>query len=518
MTWSIQLSFWGLPPLLAILLALNDGIFLWPRRRESGAPAILTLASAVGIWALLDLVAISSAALAVKVATTLMEYAPAALAAVAWAAFALVTAGRKRALRRWPMVLVYAAAAAPVGIALAWGEPGWLIRDASLVDLGGVMGVAIRHGPVHWVTLGVRYATVLGATALLSRYLARTPGERAGVAWAVIAAVVALAPSAVHFMTVPGAEWVDLSSTGFALGLALLVRGLMRARPLHLGPVDRDLVLSELRDPIAVMDGRGRVVDVNEAARKELGLRPYGDVPVVLGTLWATGTAPPDAPAPCVVFEDDKGEKRTYEVTLTRLGESDHGGRAAMLLRDVTVKERMKRELERTYADLERLARTDPLTGLANRRHFMERLEQEVERSDRYGRPLSLVALDLDHFKSVNDTHGHAAGDEVLREAARALDSVCRDVDLAARMGGEEMALILPETDITGARIVAERVREHIAGAPCRSPSGRSFRVTASLGVAMARAGASGEALLQAADEALYRAKSAGRNLVVLGR
>jgi diguanylate cyclase (GGDEF)-like protein len=218
------------------------------------------------------------------------------------------------------------------------------------------------------------------------------------------------------------------------------------------------------------------------------------------------------------MLDDGQGEKRTYEVTLTRLDEAEVRGRAALLLRDVTVKERMQRELERAYADLERLARTDPLTGLANRREFMERLEQEVERSDRYVRPLSLISLDLDHFKSVNDTHGHAAGDEVLREAARALGSVCRDVDLAARMGGEEMALLLPETDTAGARIVAERVREHIAGAAHRSPSGHAFRVTASLGVATARTGASGEALLQAADEALYRAKAAGRNQVVLGR
>jgi diguanylate cyclase (GGDEF)-like protein len=178
----------------------------------------------------------------------------------------------------------------------------------------------------------------------------------------------------------------------------------------------------------------------------------------------------------------------------------------------------MRQELERAYAEVERLAQTDSLTGLANRRHFMEALEQEVDRSERYGRPLSLVALDLDHFKTVNDSHGHAAGDAVLSEAARALRAVCRDVDIPARMGGEEFALLLPETDTAGARTVAERAREHIAGTAHRSPAGESFRVTASLGVATLRPGASGEALLQAADEALYRAKDAGRNQVALAR
>ena len=518
MTWSIQLSLWGLPPLLAILLALNDGVFLWPRRREPGTPVLLTLAAAVGTWAAFDLVCISSAALPVKVATTRLEYLPASLAAVAWAWFAFLNAGRKADLTRWPMLLLCVAAAATAGVALSSAEPRLLIQGASSVDLGGITGLGVRHGLGHWAALTARFAAVLGATVVLSRHLARVPGERAGVAWAAAAAVVALAPSLAQLLMLPGAEWADLSSAGFACGGALLVRGLVRERLLHLGPVDRDLVLAELQDPIVVLDGRGRLVDVNRAARSELGLRPYGDVPVVLGTLWAAGAAPTHAPAPCIVLKDTDGGSHTYEVTITRLGDSEQGGRAALLLRDVTERERTQRELERTHAELERLARTDPLTGLANRRSLMEELEQEVERSERYGRPLSLVSVDLDHFKSVNDTHGHAAGDEVLRQAAQALRSVCRDVDLAARMGGEELALLLPETDVAGARIVAERVRERIAGTEHRSPAGEAFRVTASLGVATARRGASGESLLQAADEALYQAKDAGRNQVALAR
>ncbi len=518
MTWSIQLSLWGLPPLLSILIALNDGMFLWPRRREPGTPALLALAGAVGIWAGLDLVANTSAALPVKLAMTRLEYAPAAVAAVAWTVFALVNAGRRADLKRWPMLLLYAAGGAAAGIALFSGESRLLLRSSGLVALGGILGLAVEHGPGHWVALATRFAAVLGATVVLSRQLARRPGERAGVAWAGAAATAALSPALVQLLALPGAEWADLSSTGFALGGALLVRGLVRERLLHLGPVDRDLVLAELRDPIVVLDGRGRLVDTNRAARAELGLTPYGDVPVGLGTLWATGAVTDGTPAPCIVLEGTDGESRTYEVTLTRLGDSDQGGRAAFLLRDVTARERMQRELQDALAEVERLARTDHLTGLANRRWFMEALEQEVERADRYGRPLSLVSLDLDHFKSVNDTHGHAAGDDVLREAAQALRSVCRDVDLAARLGGEELALLLPETDVAGARIVAERVRERIAGTAHRSPAGRSFRVTASLGVATAKPGSTVEALLQAADEALYRAKDAGRNQVALAR
>jgi len=309
---------------------------------------------------------------------------------------------------------------------------------------------------------------------------------------------------------------MDLSSTGFALGGSLLVWGLMRPQILNLGPVDREVVLRELKDPLVVMDGRGQLVDVNRAAREVLGLRPYGDVPLTLGTLWARGPQPSGTPPSQVVLPEAGEDQRIYEVTLASL---DAGGsrRVALLLRDVTASEQLKHELRKANADLARLALTDPLTGLSNRRHFLERLQGEVERALRYQRPLSVVLLDLDHFKRVNDTHGHAAGDDVLRGAARALRSVCRDVDLPARWGGEELALLLPETDAAGALIVAERVRERIEAQAYTAPSGSAFGVTASLGVATAGDKAlSAEALLHASDRALYRAKDEGRNRVIV--
>ena len=203
-------------------------------------------------------------------------------------------------------------------------------------------------------------------------------------------------------------------------------------------------------------------------------------------------------------------------MTLTPLGDHGTAVRSALLLRDITAREQMGLALERANADLKLLANTDALTGLANRRRFMKALDQEVERAQRYARPLSLVLLDLDNFKKVNDTHGHAAGDDVLRAAAEVLRSVCRDLDLAARLGGEELALLLPETDAAGAGTVAERVRKRMEATSHLSAVGGTFSVTASIGVASLSMGTdSGEVLLQTADEALYRAKKGGRNRVV---
>jgi diguanylate cyclase (GGDEF)-like protein len=153
-------------------------------------------------------------------------------------------------------------------------------------------------------------------------------------------------------------------------------------------------------------------------------------------------------------------------------------------------------------------ARTDALTGLANRAAFEERLQQEIERVVRYGHPLSLALLDLDDFKQVNDLYGHLAGDDALRRVGRELDGAIRRVDLAARLGGEEFALLLPETDTPEALALVRRL-----GGAIRIPGDDTPPLTASAGVATFPAHAEcSETLVAAADEALYRAKRAGKD------
>lgn len=167
--------------------------------------------------------------------------------------------------------------------------------------------------------------------------------------------------------------------------------------------------------------------------------------------------------------------------------------------------------------ELQRLSVTDGLTGLHNHRHFQERLREEFRRAQRYDDALSLILLDLDHFKNVNDTHGHAAGDGVLREVAAALSRCVRETDLVARYGGEEFAVLLPRTHLTGALTVAERVSRELRSLRLGLDTA-ALRVTASLGVSSFphRSVLSPEQLLLTADEALYRAKSEGRDKVCL--
>ncbi len=167
----------------------------------------------------------------------------------------------------------------------------------------------------------------------------------------------------------------------------------------------------------------------------------------------------------------------------------------------------------RLLAQMRRLAETDGLTGVANRRSFDRVMSEEVARLVLERRSVSLVLVDIDHFKALNDSHGHQAGDIVLRDVAQALAVACRPSDTVARYGGEEFAVVLPGVSVTGAEGMAERLRLAVAAL---GPLDGAVSVTASFGIAHADDPAAAAALVAAADSALYRAKRAGRNRVVV--
>jgi two-component system cell cycle response regulator len=180
---------------------------------------------------------------------------------------------------------------------------------------------------------------------------------------------------------------------------------------------------------------------------------------------------------------------------------------------------RRAQALETTRAEnrrLEALATTDPLTRILNRRALLDRLNAEVDRARRYESSLTLLLLDLDHFKEVNDTAGHLAGDTVLRRIGVLLEEAIRKVDIVARYGGEEFVVLLPETVSEGAAVFAERLRERIAAESFDVGAGRAVNLTVSIGIATFPSPlvSSTEDLFARADEALYRAKSGGRNQV----
>lgn len=176
------------------------------------------------------------------------------------------------------------------------------------------------------------------------------------------------------------------------------------------------------------------------------------------------------------------------------------------------VSDRKRLELE-----LAEMATRDVLTGLFNRRETVRLLEEELARARRYRRSMALLWIDFDHFKDINDSHGHAAGDAVLRSVTELLTDSVRSVDIVGRFGGEEFVIILPEMDIRGAAETAERLRQCVSQHHCVLPSGTELPLTVSIGVAVyPEHGEDADSLFAAADQAMYRAKGQGRNCVVV--
>ena len=190
--------------------------------------------------------------------------------------------------------------------------------------------------------------------------------------------------------------------------------------------------------------------------------------------------------------------------------------KVCLLVYDVTEFASSKRALERANEQLAKLSMTDRLTGLLNRGTWENLVDAEYERFRRYGQATSLVMFDIDHFKPVNDTYGHLAGDEVIRHTADVTRNNIRQSDSAGRYGGEEFGIILPETDAESARVICERIREAIEKSTVSTSAG-DIQYTVSMGIAqLTETPENYMQWMQKADEALYKAKESGRNKVVV--
>ena len=277
---------------------------------------------------------------------------------------------------------------------------------------------------------------------------------------------------------------------------------------------------------------RGRVRDAVARFGEALAAThdPYALLPVIVGsTVEATGAAggrlvvdgkeiardgDPDEGGPPLVIPLGPEGRESGVLYLTPRGK-DFSDEARELAHWLGSQASVALENARLHRLVERQANTDGLTELPNRRQFEEALEAEISRAERFGGELALVLADLDDFKQVNDRYGHQAGDDVLRTFAGILRETVREIDLPSRYGGEEFAVLLPQTDIDGAHNLAERLRRALASRPMTTQPGSLVAVTASFGVASFPAAATPAALFAAADDALYQAKHAGKNCVV---
>jgi len=326
-----------------------------------------------------------------------------------------------------------------------------------------------------------------------------------------------------YFAFLSGLSPWGLDTAPITLGVTcvLVYYGIFYCGIFELAPLARTLIFNSMRDAVLILDTQDRLLDFNPAARALLPVlhqKSVGaNVPALLaGTPGlAEALRPSQTPVEFHLRPDD--DSQTYEIrtwplfaasppALSSVAASQVG--RAIIFADVTPQVRLREELRRR-------AETDPLTGVANRGRFYQALEIECIRFTRGHAPLSVLMIDLDFFKDVNDQYGHQAGDEVLSLVAQRILLSIRKTDLLARYGGEEFSVLLPETRSEGASVIAKRIRLAICETPINVDE-HHVAVTVSIGVASHANDdeVDPQILLKKADLALYRAKAAGRNRI----
>jgi len=295
-------------------------------------------------------------------------------------------------------------------------------------------------------------------------------------------------------------------------------------------PVPRSALIDQVQDLLVVVDPMQRIIDYNHAAAKWLvndgnslvGETVQQNLPQTLVNALANHDEGPIVMPWSSQAQASNGDEHWFEAHISTLIVDQQPNGRLLLLRDITRRRRAElalaqkqEELETANEHLEQLANTDVLTGIANRRHTMVQLDIELERHRRSGLTLGLLLLDLDHFKQVNDTHGHATGDQVLIEAAKSMTNTARENDCIGRVGGEEFAILVVDATPDGPAILAERIRQNIAALSLTSEAGEPVPVSTSIGCVRYQGGrVDGPTLMAIADQALYDAKHAGRNRV----
>lgn len=515
----------GAALILAALLPVAWGNRRDPVARWLGATLVTLI-----IWAVGYVFEILSVELESKILFANLQFLGVATVSVCW--WEMIR--RFLGLKSVPKVIIAFLWLVPLAtVAIAFINPAGLFRGAPYIDSGSALFPVLHadYGPWHnWVLVpevGLLNAAVL---VLLGRGMFRPHRfYRKQCALLFLSLALPLIGTALYVFDLT--PWRDYNLTVSMAGLSglLLAVGLFRWRLFDIVPLARDRVVDDLDDGVIVADGAGCIVDLNLSAEKLTGLerkkvigRPAEEVlaayPVLVELLGNPDARPSGTIGHREMVTRFNDISRYYSLgfSLVTTRRGDSLGKA-VVLHEVT-------ERVRLFEQARELANKDDLTGLANRRHFFELTTKEFERSRRYGGPASFMLLDIDHFKQVNDTFGHRAGDMVLRELVTVCRRALRSTDVMGRFGGEEFAVLLPQTKLADAVTVADRLREAVGSMRVGAGTyGDGITVTFSLGLTQFKNDPSTgpdtlDTVLERADKALYQAKSLGRDMVVASR
>jgi diguanylate cyclase (GGDEF)-like protein len=509
---TLQIFFTISPYLLSAVISAGISVFSFKRASKPGAIAFGFLSLFETVWTVGYVLQTISPSLSDKIFWNNVQFLGAVASPVAFFIFCFTFT--RQTIGIYPLIWRSLAFIASALLLLIWTD-GYhsLFRGAVGIEPGAPFSTLVfSDGPLFVLYPIIAYPLlILGAYTVMVNYLTSPRVYRLQIATVMVGILIPWIATLVTWLKLVNVNLHDLTPLTFGISNLVVAWALFRFGLFDLIPVAYNTLVDQMKDGVIVLDHDWRILDMNAASQEilninlvqALGKQIPTEHPLAHILFECTGKS--TYPSKVAFTVDD--DERYYEMHVTMLLDNRKAvyGRL-VLLHDIT-------DWKRAEKKLEIMALTDPLTGIYNRRHFFELAENEYTRSIRTGSAMSMILIDIDHFKIVNDSLGHLAGDRVLQDLTARCQGVLRQYDIIARYGGEEFIILLPETGKEAAEQIGERLRERIASEPFLTADGQAV-VTISLGISSHQSVGSESlnSLVNCADLALYQAKQKGRN------
>ncbi len=512
---------WEITPAASILLLISAVVagatwLIWRRRTAPGGGGLLWLMLAVWFWTFTGAIEATSVGLDQKIFWSKLSYLGIAPSAPLLLIFTLIYTRRQKWITPRRMVILWAVPVLTVFLA-ATNEYHNLIWSKIVLHPASNL-LIYNHGPAFWVYTVYAYLCVAAADVLLiGEYRQAAGSQKAQVVAVLISTFFPWLGNIIYVSGLDPIPGLDTSIVFSAATAVILSAAIFQSGLLNLLPIAHDVLLQQMQDGVIVIDSNNRVAEANPAAAfllDKLAL-PLGERVAETFAQWPPLAQillqKPKLPAEISL---DGTFPRYLDVRVTSITDLHGTNKDGILvvLRDITDRRRAETAAEAKSRELERMTITDDLTTLYNRRHANRFLEQQFQICERYGHPLSLVLLDLDDFKRINDGFGHLAGDKAICSVANILLSNIRGTDLAARIGGDEFLMVMPNTSTVEAWPMVERIRTAIRD---EFLSARQTQITISAGITSWFRGETPDEALKRVDRLLYQAKEHGKNCIV---
>ncbi len=445
-----------------------------------------------------------------KVSYILIVFIP-----VIWFAFAMDYSGKNYALTRKLTWLACVFPCLSSILALIAEKHTLIWQGIGVTEIGSFSILQATSGIVYQVQMIYTLILLLcSAYFILKIFIATPSAYRKQSIWLVLGAFLPVITNLVFLLNlIPGLQ-KDFTPVGYALSGMCFAVGIFKYQLFDIVPIARSTLIDKMDDGVIVLNLREQVVDINPAAQGILGLSRRHIIGKDIGDFFSSwpgyfNCSEGEAYLRSEVEQYRNGTLKYYEIRTVELTRRQNQVVGLLLtMHDIT-------ERKVLLEKVRKLATLDPLTGLFNRRHFFSMATKEVARTMEENLPCSLVLLDMDYFKQVNDTYGHMVGDMVIQKVTNTIRNSLRTLDILGRFGGDEFVLLLPETDLEHAAQATERLRKVAEDTTIQTDQGE-IHVTLSMGVATCTGmqPCSLDQLLEQADKALYRSKAAGRNQV----